>query len=39
LIYCKFKGTVQRKLTGVKSDIIQKLMIPSIPAGYFFFLI
>jgi hypothetical protein len=31
-----FKGNVQRKQTGAKSGINRKLMIPCIPAGYFF---
>jgi hypothetical protein len=33
-----FKGTVQRKLTGVLSGIHRKLMISSIVAGYFYFI-
>jgi hypothetical protein len=33
----QFKGTVQRKLTGVLSGINRKLMISTIAAGFFFF--
>jgi hypothetical protein len=35
LIMSLIKGTVQRKLTWVKSGINRKLMISSIVAGYF----
>jgi hypothetical protein len=35
-LFLNFKGTVQRKLTGVLSGINRKLMISAIVAGYFF---